>query len=167
MVYKRKSAGICICCHPTGRGFSHCLIVVGRQRRSPRLYMQSMHSAIFLSKYRAENKIITYSRASTVAQSLTTIWNFARISTSQEFARINAFLSISLYQLRLTSNRGFCNVVSDRKDSNNSWDLALMVYKNILYVRPASVKLFKSWKDSFLWIRIINILSWGEFNRLL
>lgn len=36
-------------------------------------------------------KITTYPRASTVAQSLTIVWNFARISSSQESARINAF----------------------------------------------------------------------------
>ena len=36
-------------------------------------------------------KIITYPRASTVAQSLTIDRNFARISSSQESARINAF----------------------------------------------------------------------------
>ena len=67
----RKSAGICICYRPTFGGLSHCLTYVGRQRRSPRLYMQSMRPAIFLPKYRAGCKIITYPRASTVAQSLT------------------------------------------------------------------------------------------------
>lgn len=41
----RKSVGICICCHPTCRGFSHCPIHVGWQRRSPRLYMQSVRPA--------------------------------------------------------------------------------------------------------------------------
>lgn len=56
-----------------------------------RLYMQSMRSTIFLAEYRAECKIITYPRASIVAQSLTVIRNFARISESQELARINAF----------------------------------------------------------------------------
>ena len=29
--------GICIGCHPTNRGFSHCPSIVGRQRRSPTL----------------------------------------------------------------------------------------------------------------------------------
>lgn len=53
--------------------------------------MQSVRSAIFLTKYRAECKIITYPRASIVAQSLTVIRNFARIPESQESARINAF----------------------------------------------------------------------------
>lgn len=89
-----KSVGICICYRSSVRGFSHCLIEVERQRRSPRLYMQSMRSAIFLPKYRAECKIITYPRASTVAQLLTSIGNFARISNNQESARINAFLCI-------------------------------------------------------------------------
>ena len=53
--------------------------------------MQSARSAIFLAEYRAECKIITYPRASIVAQSLTVIRNFARIPESQESARINAF----------------------------------------------------------------------------
>ena len=88
----KKSAGIWICYRPSVRGFSHCLIEVGRQRRSPRLYMQSVRPAIFLPKYRAEYKIITYPRASTVAQFLTSIGNFARISNNQETARINAFM---------------------------------------------------------------------------
>ena len=44
---------------------------VGRQRRSPRLYMQSMYPAILPVKYRAGYGVITYPRASTVAQSLT------------------------------------------------------------------------------------------------
>ena len=54
--------------------------------------MQSVRSAIFLTKYRAECKIITYPRTSIVAQSLTVIRNFARIPESQESARINAFI---------------------------------------------------------------------------
>ena len=53
--------------------------------------MQSVPPAVFLAEYRAESKIITYPRASVVAQSLTVIRNFARISESQESARINAF----------------------------------------------------------------------------
>ena len=52
----KKSVGICICYRPTFRGFSHCPLDVGRQRRSPRSYMQSMRPAIFLSKYTAESK---------------------------------------------------------------------------------------------------------------
>ena len=36
-----------------------------------RLYMQLMRPAVFLPEYRAEYKIITYPRASVVAQSLT------------------------------------------------------------------------------------------------
>ena len=40
-------------------------------RRSPRLYMQSMPPAVFLSEYHAGCKIITYPRASTVARPLT------------------------------------------------------------------------------------------------
>ncbi len=92
--FHEKSVGICICYRSPVRGFSHCLIEVERQRRSPRLHMQSVRSAIFLPKYRAESKIITYPRASTVAQLLTSIGNFARISNNQESARINAFLCI-------------------------------------------------------------------------
>ena len=53
--------------------------------------MQSVHSAGFLAEYHAGCKIITYPRASTVARSLTIDRNFARISSSQESARINAF----------------------------------------------------------------------------
>ena len=53
--------------------------------------MQSMPPAIFLSEHHAGCKIITYPRASIVAQSLTIDWNFARISSCQESARINAF----------------------------------------------------------------------------
>ena len=71
--FNEKSVGICICYRPTIGGFSHCLTCVGRQRRSPRLYMQSMRPAIFLPKYSAESKIITYPRASTVAQSLSQV----------------------------------------------------------------------------------------------
>ena len=78
-LFYEKSVGICIC-GSSVRGFSHCLIEVERQRRSPRLYMQSLRPATFLPKYHTECKIITYPRASTVAQLLTSIGNFARIS---------------------------------------------------------------------------------------
>lgn len=49
-----KSAGVCIFCRHSNRGFSHCPIDVRRQRRSPRRYMQSMPPAAFLAKHRAE-----------------------------------------------------------------------------------------------------------------
>lgn len=49
---------------------------------------------------------ITYPRASTVAQPLTSIWNFARISDGQESARINAFLLCSLHPTSLYPRPG-------------------------------------------------------------
>ena len=71
IVLNVKSVGVCTCHRPTVRGFSHCPLEVGRQRRSPRLYMQSMCPAIFHMKYRAGYWIDIYPRASTVAQPLT------------------------------------------------------------------------------------------------
>ena len=40
-----KSVGFCICYRPTNRGFSYCLVYVGRQRRSPTLVYASMAPA--------------------------------------------------------------------------------------------------------------------------
>ena len=35
LLLHEKSVGICICCRPTLRGFSHCPSIVGRQRQKP------------------------------------------------------------------------------------------------------------------------------------
>ena len=95
LVYE-KSVGICICYRPTVRGFSHCPIKVGRQLQKPTpVYAISTSGTVSLEC--AGSKIITYPRASTVAKSLTSIRNFARISRCQESARINAFLLCLLH----------------------------------------------------------------------
>ena len=107
-----KSVGICICYRPTAWGFSHCPLDVGRQRRSPRLYMQSMRPTIFLPKYRAESKIITYPRASTVAQSLTSNWKVCeKFWTSRISADKRFLMYVHYIPHRLTPDRGFCETV--------------------------------------------------------
>jgi len=114
MLYE-KSVGICICHRPTAWGFSHCPIHVGRQRRSPRLYMQSKHPAHISPEILCRKQNITYPRASTVAQSLTWIRNFARISSSQESARINAFFYVNYIPPHMTPDRGFCVAICSYK----------------------------------------------------
>ena len=63
---------------------------------------------------------ITYPRASTVAQSLTIDWNFARISIRQESARINAFKSC-YYNIppHFTPDRASAMAVCSRKFTIN------------------------------------------------
>ncbi len=68
--YKKNSVGICICYRPTIRGFSHCPIYVGRQRRSPTPVYATYASGHILADM-VPNAYITSPQASTVAQSLT------------------------------------------------------------------------------------------------
>ena len=147
-----KSVGICICYRPTGRGFSHCPIKVGRQRRSPRLYMQLIRPAIFLTKYRAECKIITYPRASTVAQSLTLIWKFARHFDQSRISADKRF-SLCLCQGKAprrlllpaaqTPDRGFCFAVCDCKVTKIFWSFNQFAdyhWNESLQLGPAGVR---------------------------
>ena len=53
--------------------------------------MQRVHLALCVTRSQADAKDYISTWASIVAQSLTLIWNFARISVRQESARINAF----------------------------------------------------------------------------
>ena len=90
MLVYEKSVGICICYRPTIGGFSHCLIVVGRQRRSPRQYMQSVYLALFLTEYcRMQDNYITTGiyRCSTLDYDLKFCENFQwpRISADKRF----------------------------------------------------------------------------------
>lgn len=84
--------------------------------------MQSLRPAISHAEYRTESKIITYPWASIVAQSLTIDRNFARISSSQESARINAFHHVFASH-PLSHDRGFkrsaiANIYNNRLTPN-------------------------------------------------
>ena len=57
-----KSVGDCICCRPTNRGFSHCPITVGRQRRSPTLVYAIKALDHNPLGWLGQSKIITYPR---------------------------------------------------------------------------------------------------------
>ena len=82
--------------------FAHCM-----PKKSSSVSLQELRAA-FLTKYRAEGKIITYPRASTVAQSLTLLWKFARHSSLSRISADKRFLMYFHYiPLRLTPDRGW------------------------------------------------------------
>lgn len=70
------------------------LLRLDGNERSPTLVYATNPSGFIPLGTSPKCDIITYPWASTVAQSLTVIRNFARISIRQESARINAFLCI-------------------------------------------------------------------------
>ncbi len=115
-----KSVGICTCHHPTNRGFSHCPVKVGRQRRSPRLYMQTTHSALSLTGYQAECKILHTTgicRCCTLDFNMIFCENFdlSRISADKRF-----YLICSLPPSSLAPDRGFCESVCVCKGINKN-----------------------------------------------
>ena len=86
-----KSVGFCICYRPTNRGFSYCLVYVGRQRRSPTLVYAigaSGHIPRGTPCRLQDNYISTGIYRCSIPDHC---MNFARIPDSQESARINAF----------------------------------------------------------------------------
>ena len=97
----KKSVGICIGYRPTLWGFSHCPITVGRQRRSPTLVYAIGASGYIprgISCRMQDNYISTGIHRCSI---LDCNRNFARISSGQESARINAFYYVFAKAYRL------------------------------------------------------------------